>query len=166
MKRARMLNLPLRFKMMMMMMMIMIRALYSNLCPLVIYGSEVSRFAVTSLSKVRTVARGALGRGTQLRRAAELELTLKGGIKADPQVAFDLYTIRAWQRACGNMHAWPPPGRTLGPLIGVERVEAHSGTSRPSARALASHSYVMQQVVARRPAHEFEGIDLGWMVVP
>eukprot|EP00971_Amphidinium_carterae_P122939 2433426-Amphidinium_carterae.1 len=89
MKRVRMLNLPLRFKMM------MIRVLY----PLVIYGSEVSGFAVTSLGKVRTSARSALGRGTQLRSAAELELTLKGGLKADPQVAFDLYTIRAWQRA-------------------------------------------------------------------
>eukprot|EP00971_Amphidinium_carterae_P012217 240351-Amphidinium_carterae.1 len=59
----------------------MIRALY----PLVIYGSEVSGLAPTSLHKVRVSARRALGKGAQLRRAAELELALKGGIKADPQ---------------------------------------------------------------------------------
>eukprot|EP00971_Amphidinium_carterae_P130643 2588109-Amphidinium_carterae.3 len=70
-------------------------------------GSRSPRLVI----KVRTAARRALGRGTQLRRAAELELTLKGGLKAHPQVAFDLYTIRAWQRACGNMHVWPPPDR-------------------------------------------------------
>eukprot|EP00971_Amphidinium_carterae_P053393 1051656-Amphidinium_carterae.1 len=59
----------------------MIRALY----PLVIYGSEASGLAATSLLKVRVSARRALGRGAQLRRAAELEMALKGGIKADPQ---------------------------------------------------------------------------------
>eukprot|EP00971_Amphidinium_carterae_P125103 2478749-Amphidinium_carterae.1 len=64
MRRVRMLNLPLRFKMG------MIRALY----PLVIYGSEVSGLAATSLLKVRVSARRALGRGAQLRRAAELEM--------------------------------------------------------------------------------------------
>eukprot|EP00971_Amphidinium_carterae_P180389 3577869-Amphidinium_carterae.1 len=52
MKRVRMLNLPLRFKMR------MIRALY----PLVIYGSEVSGLAATSLLRVRVSARRALGR--------------------------------------------------------------------------------------------------------
>eukprot|EP00971_Amphidinium_carterae_P132322 2620887-Amphidinium_carterae.1 len=98
MTRVRMLNLPLRFKMS------MIRALY----PLVIYGSEVSGLAVTSLQKVRVSARRALGRGAQLRRAAELELALKGGIKADPQVTLDLYTIRAWQRALQAGQLWPP----------------------------------------------------------
>eukprot|EP00971_Amphidinium_carterae_P046018 905444-Amphidinium_carterae.1 len=98
MTRVRMLNLPLRFKMS------MIRALY----PLVIYGSEVSGLAATSLHKVRVSARRALGRGAQLRRAAELELALKGGIKADPQVTLDLYTIRAWQRALLDGQLWPP----------------------------------------------------------
>eukprot|EP00971_Amphidinium_carterae_P113798 2254961-Amphidinium_carterae.1 len=44
----------------------MIRALY----PLVIYGSEVSGLAATSLLNVRVSARRALGRGAQLRRAA------------------------------------------------------------------------------------------------
>eukprot|EP00971_Amphidinium_carterae_P007176 142143-Amphidinium_carterae.2 len=63
----------------------MIRALY----PLVLYGSEVSGLAQTSLNKVRVSARRALGRGAQLRRAAELELALKGGIKADPQAKVD-----------------------------------------------------------------------------
>eukprot|EP00971_Amphidinium_carterae_P043876 863398-Amphidinium_carterae.2 len=42
------------------------------------------------------------------RKAAELELTLKGGIKADPQVTLDLYTIRAWQRALLQQQPWPP----------------------------------------------------------
>eukprot|EP00971_Amphidinium_carterae_P253296 5028837-Amphidinium_carterae.4 len=69
MTRVRMLNLPLRFKIG------MIRALY----PLVIYGSEVSGLAATSMRKVRVSARSVLGRGAQLRRAAELEL-LKGGL--------------------------------------------------------------------------------------
>eukprot|EP00971_Amphidinium_carterae_P031416 618692-Amphidinium_carterae.1 len=59
----------------------MIRALY----PLVIYGSEVFGLAATSLLKVRVSARRALGRSAQLRRATELEMALKGGIKADPQ---------------------------------------------------------------------------------
>eukprot|EP00971_Amphidinium_carterae_P231450 4593218-Amphidinium_carterae.1 len=172
MKRVRMLNLPLRFKMS------MIRALY----PLVIYGSEVSGFAETSLGKVRIAARGALGRGTQLRRAAELELTLKGGIKADPQVAFDLHTIRAWQRACGNMHVWPPPeaiwdkvdrGRKgRGPFRHLKTLCFRLGwTPQPQGFltpggsiawedadyyvVTASHRYVM----ARRP--EFEGIEFG-----
>eukprot|EP00971_Amphidinium_carterae_P023893 471054-Amphidinium_carterae.1 len=49
------------------------------------------------MAKVRVSARSALGRGAQLRRAAELELALKDGVKADPQVTLDLYTIRAWQ---------------------------------------------------------------------
>eukprot|EP00971_Amphidinium_carterae_P219839 4364322-Amphidinium_carterae.1 len=96
--RPRMLNLPLQFKMG------MIRALY----PLVLYGSEVSGLAQTSLNKVRISARRALGRGAQLRRAAELELALKGGIKADPQVTLDLYTVRAWQRALLSGQSWPP----------------------------------------------------------
>eukprot|EP00971_Amphidinium_carterae_P257854 5118169-Amphidinium_carterae.2 len=98
MTRVRMLNLPLQFKMS------TIRALY----PLVLYGSEVSGLAHTSIHKVRVSARRALGRGAQLRRAAELELVLKGGIKADPQVALDLYTIRAWQRALLSGQSWPP----------------------------------------------------------
>eukprot|EP00971_Amphidinium_carterae_P068208 1350563-Amphidinium_carterae.2 len=58
--------------------------------------------------KVRTAARGALGRGAQLRRAAELERTLKGGLKADPQVTLVLYTFRAWQRALLQQTPWPP----------------------------------------------------------
>eukprot|EP00971_Amphidinium_carterae_P176201 3492570-Amphidinium_carterae.1 len=82
----------------------MIRALY----PLVIYGSEASGLAANSLLKVRVSARRALGRGAQLRRAAELEMALKGGIKADPQVTLDLYTIRAWQRALQIGQPWPP----------------------------------------------------------
>eukprot|EP00971_Amphidinium_carterae_P197372 3917589-Amphidinium_carterae.2 len=76
----------------------MIRALH----PVVIYGSEVSGLAATSLHKVRVSARSALGRGAQLRRAAELELVLKGGVKADLQVTLDLCTIRAWQRALSS----------------------------------------------------------------
>eukprot|EP00971_Amphidinium_carterae_P206860 4104571-Amphidinium_carterae.2 len=59
-------------------------------------------------SQVRVSARRALGRGAQLRRAAELELALKGGIKADLQVTLDLYTIRAWQRALLEGQLWPP----------------------------------------------------------
>eukprot|EP00971_Amphidinium_carterae_P079198 1567072-Amphidinium_carterae.1 len=70
--------------------MTVIRALY----PLVLYGSEVSGLASTTITKVRTSARGALVKGAKLRRAAELELTLRG----DPQVALDLYTIRTQQR--------------------------------------------------------------------
>eukprot|EP00971_Amphidinium_carterae_P209838 4162225-Amphidinium_carterae.1 len=99
MRRVRMLNLPLQFKMR------MIRALY----PLALYGSEVSGLAHTSIHRVRISARRALGRGAQLRRAAELELALKkGGLKADPQVTLDLYTIRAWQRALLSGQQWPP----------------------------------------------------------
>eukprot|EP00971_Amphidinium_carterae_P205544 4079250-Amphidinium_carterae.3 len=82
----------------------MIRALN----PVVIYGSEVSGLAATSMHKVRVSARGALGRGAQLRRAAVLELALKGRVKADPQVTLDLYTIRAWQRALLGGQQWPP----------------------------------------------------------
>eukprot|EP00971_Amphidinium_carterae_P351901 6492328-Amphidinium_carterae.5 len=65
----------------------MIRALY----PLVIYGSEVSGLAATPMHKVRVSARSALGRGAQLRRATELELALKGGVKADPQVTLGIF---------------------------------------------------------------------------
>eukprot|EP00971_Amphidinium_carterae_P131770 2609986-Amphidinium_carterae.1 len=60
------------------------------------------------MAKVRISARSALGRGTQLRRAAELELTPKCGIEADPQVTLDIYTIRALQQARRHDHVWPP----------------------------------------------------------
>eukprot|EP00971_Amphidinium_carterae_P012005 236855-Amphidinium_carterae.1 len=75
--------------------MTMIRALY----PLVLYGTEVSGLAATTISSVRASARGALSRGAELRRQAGLELALKGGIKADPQVALDLLHSPGMARA-------------------------------------------------------------------
>eukprot|EP00971_Amphidinium_carterae_P172069 3411602-Amphidinium_carterae.1 len=160
----------------------MIRALY----PLVIYGSEVSGLAHSALHKVRVSARRALGKGAQLRRAAELELALKGGIKADPQVTLDLYTIRAWQRALQAGQNWPPPeaqwtgaltGRTgRGPVrhlrslcdrLGWEPTPGGFGTPRGEIRwedadyfvVTASHCQIMRTVVARRP--DFHGIERG-----
>eukprot|EP00971_Amphidinium_carterae_P347774 6489957-Amphidinium_carterae.1 len=160
----------------------MIRALY----PLVIYGSEVSGLAHTSLNKVRVSARRALGKGAQLRRAAELELTLKGGIKADPQVTLDVYTIRAWQRALDDGQSWPPTatqwtdakkGRTgRGPVrhlrslcdrLGWEPRPGGFDTPRGTIRweeadyfvVTASHCHLMRSVVARRP--DFQGIERG-----
>eukprot|EP00971_Amphidinium_carterae_P240329 4771293-Amphidinium_carterae.2 len=75
-------------------------------------------------------ARSALGRGAQLRRAAELELALKGGVKADPQVTLDLYTIRAWQRElCSEGKSCLLP-RSIGNLPPrVAEGEGQSGTS-------------------------------------
>eukprot|EP00971_Amphidinium_carterae_P054012 1063257-Amphidinium_carterae.1 len=158
----------------------MIRALY----PLVIYGSEVSGLAATSLHKVRVSARRALGRGAQLRRAAELEIALKGGIKADPQVTLDLYTIRAWQRAL--LEGRPPseeqwadaakgrsgrgPVRHLRSLcdrLGWCPKPEGFGTPRGDIRwedadyfvVTASHCKVMAAVVERRP--DFHGIERG-----
>eukprot|EP00971_Amphidinium_carterae_P056198 1108840-Amphidinium_carterae.1 len=176
MRRVRMLNLPLQFKMG------MIRALY----PLVLYGSEVSGLAHTSIHKVRVSARRALGRGAQLRRAAELELALKGGIKADPQVTLDLYTIRAWQRALLSGQQWPPSHtqwtdaskgrRGRGPLrhlkslcdrLGWWPLPGGFGTPRGDVSwddvdyfvVTESHRHVMEDVAKRRP--DFQGIERG-----
>eukprot|EP00971_Amphidinium_carterae_P292268 5801930-Amphidinium_carterae.2 len=139
MSRVRMLNLPLRFKMN------MVRALY----PLVIYGSEVSGLAKTSMAKVRVSARSALGRGAQLRRAAELELTEKAESK---QVTLDLYTIRAWQRALLTGQDWPPAAeewrsaetgrRGRGPVRHLRSLCERLG----EAQGFGTHSQVMNRL--------------------
>eukprot|EP00971_Amphidinium_carterae_P251054 4983483-Amphidinium_carterae.1 len=46
------------------------------------------------MTKLRTCARRALGKGADLRRSASLELMTHGGPAADPQVSADLSTIR------------------------------------------------------------------------
>eukprot|EP00971_Amphidinium_carterae_P251075 4983968-Amphidinium_carterae.1 len=43
-----------------------------------------------------------------MRHAAELELALKRGVRADPQVALDLYTVKKWQRAFRGTINWHP----------------------------------------------------------
>eukprot|EP00971_Amphidinium_carterae_P080178 1586568-Amphidinium_carterae.1 len=58
------------------------------------YGAEVGGITKTSMSKVRTCARKALGKGAGLRRSATLELMAHGGPAADPQVSADLSTVR------------------------------------------------------------------------
>eukprot|EP00971_Amphidinium_carterae_P189287 3757293-Amphidinium_carterae.2 len=71
-----------------------IRAFY----PLVLYVPEISGLANTTITQIRTSACGALGRGSKMRRAAELELALKGGVKLprSRSLTFDLYTVRVW----------------------------------------------------------------------
>eukprot|EP00971_Amphidinium_carterae_P105715 2093546-Amphidinium_carterae.1 len=119
-----------------------------------LYGSEVSGLAATSSHRVRVSARGALGRGAQLRRAAELELALTGGIKADPQVTLDLYTIRAWQRAQLTGHEWRPTEEGFVAPRGSVRWE-----DADYYVVLASHCKIMADVVARRP--DFQGLERG-----
>eukprot|EP00971_Amphidinium_carterae_P000142 3279-Amphidinium_carterae.1 len=62
------------------------------------------------MSKIRTCARKALGKGAGLRRSAPLELMAHGGPAADPQVSADLSTVRVWHRRilAGKME-WPLP---------------------------------------------------------
>eukprot|EP00971_Amphidinium_carterae_P323308 6425262-Amphidinium_carterae.2 len=79
---------------------------HQDCSPLPPAHSENGRFDLRASAQDIIAARGALGRG------AELELTLKGGIKADPQVAFDLYTSKAWQG--GHTHPWPPTEESWG----------------------------------------------------
>eukprot|EP00971_Amphidinium_carterae_P024947 492441-Amphidinium_carterae.1 len=62
------------------------------------------------MTKVRTCARKALGKGAGLRRSAPLELMAHGGPAADPQVSADLSIVRVWHRRilAGKME-WPLP---------------------------------------------------------
>eukprot|EP00971_Amphidinium_carterae_P077850 1539912-Amphidinium_carterae.2 len=62
------------------------------------------------MSKIRTCARKALGKGAGLRRSAPLELMAHGGPAADPQVSADLSTVRVWHRRilAGKLE-WPLP---------------------------------------------------------
>eukprot|EP00971_Amphidinium_carterae_P163735 3246259-Amphidinium_carterae.1 len=46
------------------------------------------------MTKLRTSARKALGKGAGLRRSATVELMAHGGPAADPQVSADLSTVR------------------------------------------------------------------------
>eukprot|EP00971_Amphidinium_carterae_P131536 2604756-Amphidinium_carterae.1 len=50
------------------------------------------------MTKIRTCARKALGKGAGFRRSAPLELMAHGGPAADPQVSADLSTVRVWHR--------------------------------------------------------------------
>eukprot|EP00971_Amphidinium_carterae_P209184 4149773-Amphidinium_carterae.1 len=113
-------------------------------------------------------------------------MALKGGIKADPQVTLDLYTIRAWQRALQTGQPWPPTAtqwanaevgrRGRGPVRHLhslcERLGWHPtpggfGTPRGEITwddadyfvVTASHCQVMASVVERRP--DFRGIETG-----
>eukprot|EP00971_Amphidinium_carterae_P206384 4095778-Amphidinium_carterae.1 len=52
------------------------------------------------MTKVRTCARKALGKGAGLRRSAPLELMAHGGPAADPQVSADLLS------ECGIAESW------------------------------------------------------------
>eukprot|EP00971_Amphidinium_carterae_P239796 4760497-Amphidinium_carterae.1 len=55
------------------------------------------------MTKIRTCARKALGKGAGLRRSAPLELMAHGGPAADPQVSADLSTVRVAQtHSCGQ----------------------------------------------------------------
>eukprot|EP00971_Amphidinium_carterae_P158593 3144081-Amphidinium_carterae.2 len=63
-----------------------------------LYGAEVGGIPKTGMTKLRTCARKALGKGAGLRRFAPLELMPHGGPAADPQVSADLSTVRVWQR--------------------------------------------------------------------
>eukprot|EP00971_Amphidinium_carterae_P158058 3132902-Amphidinium_carterae.1 len=78
------------------------------------------------MTKIRTCARKALGKGSGLRRSAPLELMAHGGPAADPQVSADLSPVRVWHRCilAGKLE-WPlsdnmwdsalRPGRGRGP---------------------------------------------------
>eukprot|EP00971_Amphidinium_carterae_P091215 1805612-Amphidinium_carterae.1 len=113
-------------------------------------------------------------------------MALKGGIKADPQVTLDLYTIRAWQRALQGGQLWPPAAtqwanagvgrRGRGPVrhlhslcerLGWYPKPGGFGTPRGDVSwddadyfvVTASHCKVMAAVVERRP--DFHGIERG-----
>eukprot|EP00971_Amphidinium_carterae_P107041 2120152-Amphidinium_carterae.1 len=53
------------------------------------------------MTKLRTCARQALGKGAGLRRSALLELMAHGGPAADLQVLADLSTVRVWHSLTG-----------------------------------------------------------------
>eukprot|EP00971_Amphidinium_carterae_P090327 1788671-Amphidinium_carterae.1 len=73
-----------------------------------LYGAEVGGIPKTGMTKLRTSARKALGKGAGLRRSATLELMAHGGPVADPQVSADLSTVRVWNRRilAGKLE-WP-----------------------------------------------------------
>eukprot|EP00971_Amphidinium_carterae_P253439 5031636-Amphidinium_carterae.1 len=58
-----------------------------------LYGAEVGGIPTTGMTKIRTCARKALGKGAGLRRSAPLEFMAHGGPAADPQVSADLSTV-------------------------------------------------------------------------
>eukprot|EP00971_Amphidinium_carterae_P143197 2837097-Amphidinium_carterae.1 len=98
-----------------------------------LYGAEVGGITKTAMTKLRTSARKALGKGADLRRSAPLELMAHGGPAADPQVSADLSTIRVWHRRilAGKMD-WPlpdllwdhalRPGRGRGPVRNLKQM--------------------------------------------
>eukprot|EP00971_Amphidinium_carterae_P166094 3292106-Amphidinium_carterae.1 len=59
-----------------------------------LYGAKVGGIPKSGMTKLRTCARQALGKGAGLRRSAALELMAHGGPAADPQVSADLSTVR------------------------------------------------------------------------
>eukprot|EP00971_Amphidinium_carterae_P238139 4727659-Amphidinium_carterae.1 len=88
-------------------------------------------------------------------------MALKGGIKADPQVTLDLYTIRAWQRALQAGQPWPPTATQWANAdrgFGTPRGEV-TWTDADYFVVTASHCQVMASVVERRP--DFRGIENG-----
>eukprot|EP00971_Amphidinium_carterae_P125172 2480265-Amphidinium_carterae.1 len=118
-----------------------------------LYGTEVGGIPKSGMTKLRTCARQALGKGAGLRRSAPLELMAHGGLAAEPQVLVDLSTVRVWHRRilAGKLE-WPlearlwdnaiQPGRGRGPtrnlkagfqptVAGPAKVSCSRGTRPP-----------------------------------
>eukprot|EP00971_Amphidinium_carterae_P220714 4381901-Amphidinium_carterae.1 len=103
-----------------------------------LYGAEVGGITKTAMTKLRTCARKALGKGANLRRSAPLELMAHGGPAADPQVSADLSTIRVWhRRILADKMDWPlpdllwdhalRPGRGRGPVRNLKQLAVRLG---------------------------------------
>eukprot|EP00971_Amphidinium_carterae_P200384 3976547-Amphidinium_carterae.1 len=105
-----------------------------------LYGAEVGGIPKTGMTKIRTGARKALGKGAGLRRSAPLESIAHGGPAADPQVSADLSTVRVWHRRIlvGKLE-WPQPdnmwdnalrpGRGRGPTRNLKQLAERLGWS-------------------------------------
>eukprot|EP00971_Amphidinium_carterae_P225389 4470556-Amphidinium_carterae.1 len=103
-------------------------------------GAEVGGIPKSSMTKIRTCARKALGKGAGLRRSAPLELMAHGGPAADPQVSADLSAVRVWHRRilAGKLD-WPlpdamwdnalRPGRGCGPTHNLKQLAERLGWS-------------------------------------
>eukprot|EP00971_Amphidinium_carterae_P028110 553409-Amphidinium_carterae.1 len=128
MKRVRGLGLPAHVK----------ARIVKSLHSVGLYGAEVGGMPKSGMTKIRTCARKALGKGAGLRRSAPLELMAHGGPAADPQVSADLSTVRVWHRRilAGKMdwplqeHLWDSalrPGRGRGPIRNFKQLAERLG---------------------------------------
>eukprot|EP00971_Amphidinium_carterae_P308467 6129873-Amphidinium_carterae.1 len=90
------------------------------------------------MTKIRTCARKALGKGAGLRRSAPLELMTHGGPAADPQDSADLSTVRVWHRRilAGKLE-WP-----LAPRVTSSSSPRGLAGYRPSAAGPAKRHFV------------------------